>query len=209
MLRAILICCVLVVTETALVILIVSHDWIESRISRERALMGAVIGGAAETELDLAAGRAFTRLFEDTGIRSALQRFALPTDEERANSVGLQDLGSPLFDWAATRLEVLWHGAYQALYRLIALGRALPCALLILVPSVVDGLMQRKVKQRNFGYASPVRFNTAIHCCALALYSIPIYLFLPLAITPTVIPAWTLATSLAVLLLTSNLQKRI
>ena len=209
MLRSVLICCALVLTETALVTLFASNDWIEAQIGRERALTRAVIGEAAETNLQAAAGRVFTRLFEDTGIRSALQRLAIPTDEERARSVGLEDVGSPLFGWAATRFEVLWHGVFQSLYRLIVLSRALPCAFLILFAFVVDGLMQRKIKQHNFGYASPVRFNTAIHGCALALYAIPVYLFLPIAITPAIIPVWTLATAHAAMLLTSNLQKRI
>ncbi len=209
MLRATLICSVLLLAELLLVTLLAPIGWIEAQMSREYQLSRDILGERAATLVQTTASRAFATLFDDTGLRAALDRLIVPTAEERTRSVGLEDLGSPLFDWAETRLQVLWETVYQGLYRLVLLRSTLTDVLLLVAASSFDGLMVRKVKQHTFGYASPVRFNAGIRSFSLLAYAIPVYVLLPVAMTPVILAGWMILAALCAFLLTSNLQKRI
>jgi hypothetical protein len=209
MARLLLIYCGLLVGETFVVAAVVSADWIEEQIWRERELVRSTIGEATESSLHETSTASVAALFDATGVRETTHRLVALASVRRPHPVGLDDLGQPVVYWGASRLDVFWNVLYQSAYRLALLSHWLPYCITLLAPSAIDGLMQRKITQRTFGYASPVRYNTAVHLLSVALFVIPIYLFLPLAVTPVIVPLWAAAVALVILLVAANLQKRI
>lgn len=76
----------------------------------------------------------------------------------------------------------------------------------LLAASVLDGFMQRKVKQAEFGAIRPATFTLAGMVVIPLLVTPVLYLVLPFSITPMLAPMWAAIVVLPLSLLVSNSQ---
>ena len=76
----------------------------------------------------------------------------------------------------------------------------------LFIASLYDGLMQRAVKQAEFGSIRPATF-TLTGMLVIPLMALPIlYLLLPITISPLLAPVWAALISMPLSLLVSNTQ---
>ncbi len=76
----------------------------------------------------------------------------------------------------------------------------------LFVATVYDGLMQRKVKQAEFGSLRPATFTLA-GMLVIPILALPaLYLTLPFSLSPLLAPAWAAVVALPLSLLVSNSQ---
>lgn len=61
---------------------------------------------------------------------------------------------------------------------------------------IVDGIMQRKIKQDLIQMNSPIQFAVSIHIVIAIIFTPIAYLLLPIAVTPWFMPIWTLVIAL-------------
>lgn len=76
----------------------------------------------------------------------------------------------------------------------------------LLVASIFDGLMQRKVKQAQFGSLRPATFSLA-GMVVIPVAALPVlYLMLPVSMSPLLAPLWTALVAWPLSLLVANSQ---
>lgn len=76
----------------------------------------------------------------------------------------------------------------------------------LFVATVYDGLMQRKVKQAEFGSLRPATFTLA-GMVVIPILALPaLYLTLPISLSPLLAPAWAAVVAVPLSLLVSNSQ---
>ena len=99
--------------------------------------------------------------------------------------------------------------AYQAIYRLLLFSEWMPYLGILILAAVIDGLVERKIRKKNRGYANPVRYRAGIRLLII-LFVVPLlYLTLPISVTPLLVPAWIFAAGAVLMLVTANAQHRI
>ncbi|MDT0618569.1 MAG: DUF4400 domain-containing protein [Salinisphaeraceae bacterium] len=199
----------LVLCEVLVVAAFFSPDSVVENLRREQRMTRASFGDVTEQHVRQAADGWFTSAFHDTGIvRHSFQLF-IPTQEAREKSTGLEDLGSEAFPWFRRRMETVWNGIYQSLYRFSVLLEVLPFMLPLIIPAIVDGFMTREVKKRTYGYASPIRYYASMHAVAALIVAIPAYLVFPLPVPPLFVPLWAVSVAIILAVMTSNIQKKV
>jgi hypothetical protein len=122
---------------------------------------------------------------------------------------GMEHLAPWLSVWVKGRLDAFWWVVFQGLYRLGLIALWLPALAPLLIALAVDGLVQRQVSKARQGYANPVRYHSAWHALILLAVLPALYLTMPLACHPLVVPLWAIALGAAVRLLLANLQHRL
>ena len=76
----------------------------------------------------------------------------------------------------------------------------------LLVASIYDGLMQRRVKQAEFGSLRPATFTLA-GMLVIPIVSFPVlYLTLPISVSPALAPLWTALVAWPLSILVANSQ---
>ena len=179
--------CSMILVLFSLGLLFASTDFIRGNMIKESKMVYRTLGEEATREIQERADRWYIATIEKPQVEEALMMI-IPTREERERSRGLEDLGSPLWPWVADRISCLMDMIYW-LYRRVALLLVwLPACLPALVLSVVHGLLERKIKQTNFGYASPIVHRYSWRICGWAIGFFLLSFLLPIAISPEFIP---------------------
>ncbi len=201
---------IVLLLEIMIVGVFTPSDWLETSIRKERVMVNNWLGPTTTQALIERTNTLYKAMFVETGLVRASYRYYIPTEDERKHSLGMQTLGQRyFFPYVKTRIDVMWSAIYQSIQRMILLWLWMPYMLPLFVPAFIDGWQRRAIKKVTYGYASPVRYQTAFMLIVLLLAAIPFYLALPVAVTPLIVPAWAMALSGAVMLLSSNLQKKI
>lgn len=145
----------------------------------------------------------------ETGIYRTLYTVMIPTKRERESSVGLEGLGGPLWPWVEGRLTALMHVVYQVYARVALFLVWAPYMLILLIPSIWDGMMSWRIKRTNFDYASPIFHRYGVRGVMLITQIMLITFFAPVALSPLFIPLAMMATSIMLGLTVANFQKRV
>lgn len=191
-----------ILVELMVVVSFLGQSSVETQISDEHAMSVAWMGYEAETSYEQAYVK-FKALFIDSGaVKTSYDSF-LPTSGEQPRDSFL--IGS--FSWFKERLEVFWAVILRAFQRSYLIFDWMPYTLLLIIPAAIDGWNQRAIKRVTFGYASPVRFHSAMFSLLVFIFIPFFYLFAPFAVHPLVIPVWSLGGSITFLVLSSNTQK--
>lgn len=198
----------IVIVHAVLFAVFVRETWILDALSRERVVLRETFGEELAGSVQQRAERWFNEGLVDTGVVQNSFFVFLPTQPERQASAPLEGFASPLFVWFEERLRVLWALVYHALHRWSALMAWLPYAGLVLVPFLLDGLLQRRIKQTNFDYTSPAAHSLGITLVALSILATVVILTAPFAITPLAVPGLLLLVSVTIGRLAANWQKR-
>ena len=118
--------------------------------------------------------------------------------DEQSNIPYTRSLGEEDFRLATQRVTEKPY--FQALFALLvlSLGRLIVTVLLfaLLLPffiaTIIDGLVERKVKGRELNPPDPYRFRIACAALTIAIEGLFLVSLIPLWITPTVIPSFFL-----------------
>ncbi len=208
--RVLLFCVAAVLIELTLTLLLLSPDSIRQAIQAEWKQLGRVLGPQARDSILSNANRLFRLLYTDSGLLGGSYRLA--QRHRRAGgrhgptagvtvSGGQHATTTGLFK---DRLESFWANQYQLSIRLSQLLYWLPGLLVILIPSLVDGLVRRKIRSFSFQYYSAERFSFGLRLLAVLSVVMALLLFSPLYVSPHWIPATGTLLAFSVMFVVAN-----
>lgn len=198
---------VLWLLQATLVVLLVNAEWVGDQARLEQASVAQQFGQSRYSQLDTRARAIYAAWFIETGIRAQSYARLLP-DSSRPQH-GMEGLAPWFFEWLKHRLDAFWWIVFQAICRVQVLREWLTLLLFIGGVSALDGLIQRQIKRSYNALASADRYLFARHSLLCLLFAPLLYLSLPIAITPYVVPIWGACLAITLTLLTSHAQHRI
>lgn len=199
----------LLIAELFVIMVFVPGSWTESVVEREQELIRSSLGQNTVEWINEKALSWYTSSMLDSGVCRTLHEMTIPTPEERARSVGMQDLGATVFPWVEDRLAALMHVVYQVCLRIAMIMVWAPYMLILFIPAVFDGVMTWKIKRTNFDYASPVMHRYGLRGVLLTVQLMLIAFFAPIALNPIIIPAALMVSCVMIGLIVANVQKRL
>jgi len=170
-------------------VLFVETGWITQVIERERAATAAWLGEASAARLAARAGARFDAGVVRPGLIAGSVRLIVPDAEDRRRAGALGDMGSGnIIPYAQIRVFTFWRLVEQAFYRV----EHLLLWLFILAPfalaALFDGGLMRRVKQLEFGNASPAGHRYSLYGLLLLLYAAVLGLLAPAVWPPPLAP---------------------
>ncbi len=169
--------------------LLIDEKTVQALVKQERADNYAFLGQSAQIAEDRAM-QWYTAVFIKTGVTQFTFDVVEPgrhkpaTDGQPGSKA--DQASSRLTAWWQQRMRVLWSIAFQFLVRLSNLMIWIPLLMLIMLPSVVDAFVVRKIKGTNFSLASP---HMQLLGTKAMVALVVVYLLLQMA--PVVLhPAW-------------------
>jgi len=200
---------IMFITLVLALLILFGKEYVLEQMEEERQITSRVLGDTAEQAIYAQSYVLYESLFKKTGVMNASFSLIAPTESQRRRSAGLEGLGEAYFEHSVNRLTVFWNSVFQATYRGVLLFHWLPYMLPLFIPAIFDGLMSREIKKHNYGYASSVRYHMGVHVLITVFLIVPIYLLMPFAITPLVIPAIGFLQAIVLMVTAANLQKQI
>ena len=85
----------------------------------------------------------------------------------------------------------------------------LPFSFVLLAGACYTGLTLRRIKQGNFAYASPTVHRMALRIILFMITLLPLFLMLPMPVSPYVYPALYAFTAFLIQAILANIAKRI
>lgn len=204
-----LILIIFLLLEIFLTATLFSEEYVYGQWQKEESYQISEFGKETVERIKKESGNVYSMMFIKTGFAQGVVNLFVPSKDQRENTKGMENFGSTVFNYASNRMVLFWDGIYQAIYRLFLMLEYLPLILPLLIPAIVDGLMQREVKKRNYGYASSIRFTFSIQVIFILLLLVPIYLFIPLAVSPKIVLICGYVMVFLSIIMASNLQKQI
>jgi len=208
--RSLLLSLMIWLVEILFVTALVSDEWLRSVQRSEDAMIVSYLGATKDGEIRRDAQDWFDTLCVRTGIQGSVWHYFIPTEAERQGSMGFEEVGRDnLFPFMAERLQVLWDSVYQTLRRFLGIIAWWPFLLAAALPFSIDGMVQRKIKQSNFAYSSPLVHRYSLYAILGMIYILLLSLTLPFPIPPQAIPFVLTACTLAMNVHLANTQKRV
>lgn len=165
----------------------------------EQALMSQ-LGQPTLEYVDTTAKEWFQQAFVDTKVLWTSYNMLFPLEQS--------GFGDGVDSWARSRFDTLWLTVYQAVFRLASFVIWLPYFVPLLVPCIVDGLLEREIRKYQFSLPSVFAHHGAYQfMIKLALGTI-ILPFAPFSTPPVVYPIAMGLLCLSVWIFFANLQKR-
>lgn len=175
--------------------------YLAKEINETRLAMGETAGGLV---LSFADG-----IFTETPIAALTRNVAKVkhTEEEQRLSARVAGPGGEIMSkMYNSYLQGLIMQAYVATMRLAIVVFWIAALLPFFVATVFDGLMQRSVKQAEFGSLRPATFTLA-GMLVIPILALPVlYLTLPFSLSPLLAPVWAAVVALPLSVLVSNSQ---
>ena len=184
-------------------------DWTDRYIEKEMAMIRDTLGSEQQIWIKEKADEWYTANLIDNGLYDFVWNIFIPTDEEKARSLGMENMGDFLFDYMGGRLESLTSTVYQFMMRVALLMSWWPFMVMVLVPAVYDGYMMWKIKRTNFAYVSPFFHQYSLEGIKWLFFGLIMVFLAPIAVNPSVIPGFLMIVCAMCGICISNLQKRI
>jgi|SRR5690554_4823815 len=200
---------IVLVLEIILIAVIVPGDYTGRTIVREQELIENSLGKTSLEWVQEKADAWYQTTMIDSGVKSAIYNHLIPTEEQKAKSVGLETFGDWWFDLAADRIESVMLVIQQTYLRFALLLLWAPYILLLLIPAVYDGIQTWRIKFTNFDYASPVVHRYSARLMGICVVGMMMLLIAPVAIPPVTTPVILMIICVATGLVIGNYQKRI
>ena len=177
------------------------EEFVRSEIRDTRIAMGDTIGGLV---VEFADG-----LFRQTPVAVVTRQLSRAKHNEAERRLS-REIGGPAGEAVSKLYNSYMQGlimqAYVLTMRLAVVGVWLAFLLPMFVATVFDGLMQRAVKQAEFGSLRPATFTLA-GLLVIPVLSLPVlYLTMPFPLSPLLAPAWAAFVALPLSVLISNSQ---
>ena len=151
----------------------------------------------------------FDSLFVKTGIYTTVHRMVIPTEAERMRSVGMEDMGKGIFPFVEQRLEAMWYSVTQVILRVMHLWVWLPFLLLIIIPAILDGVYQRKIRISTFRHVSALRHRAGFQGVVIIIFGLFMLAMLPFAIPTLLFPVIGVAIAFLINMSITFTQKRL
>lgn len=200
---------ILLFIEAALVLCFVSPDHANEQIEKESTYIARDLGHETAEAVSNDAHEWYDRWIRANRVEEAVHDFFIPTKEQKARSRGLENLGDPVFPIVESRIEAFFDMLFWMLRRLSLFLMWLPMMAPILILSLADGWLKRRIKQQTFEYASPFWHKNAFHAAVVASTILITLFFVPYAVDPSFAPCLLAITGILCGLAMSNIQKRI
>jgi hypothetical protein len=187
-----------------------SEEWMQRVRRLDDRLSIQYLGPTKNNEIKKAADEVFARLsIQPKHGGTASPRFSL-TDWIGVNAAGREDTGlQGMFAFLANRLTLLGDAIYRTIRRGLLVMAFGPFLLAALVPFLVDGVMQRKIRQSNFDYPSPLAHRSSLYAILGVFVLLLIVLMLPFPVPPQTIPLLLIIIPWAANIHITNTQKRL
>lgn len=199
----------IIVLEIIIVAVLVPGDFTGRSIQTEQEMIEKSLGADTLSWVRERSGGWFQTTMIDSGVKSGIYNHLIPTEEQKARSVGLEKFGEGWFNLVANRIDSLMLVVQQSYMRLALLSIWAPYMLLLLIPAIYDGMQTWRIKVTNFDYASPVLHRYSVRLLGLSLASIVILFLSPLPVPPSATPVILMVMCVAIGLVIGNYQKRI
>lgn len=209
MFKSLLIYIVIVLLELLVIASVFEESFVLKQVQSEQAKVESLLGREQAVQTYNKATDLYTKIFMDTHIVQTSFEMLVPSKEEIAKSQGMENIGNDIFPAVAKTLRSFWTGIFHSIYRLVLMQSWGLFFAAIFIPAIIDGLMRREVKKHTYGYASPVRYHASMHFLVFMLAAIPFYMFFPFTVTPLLAPLWGIVFAVALITLTSNIQRKI
>jgi hypothetical protein len=179
-------------------------------INTERLAAARWFGESKTIEMIESSRLNYERLFVDSGFKDVVyETFYTDQRLDRGNAAFNWVNDEKIFAAVNERLEALFYLLQAMLFRFDLFMICLLLSLLILVPTVIDGLCRWQISRSSDQNASINVYNVSERIFYLLL-TLPIYaFFLPMAITPVAFSVWMGVLCVAIYCMASNLQHRI
>jgi len=198
----------LVAIEAVIVTVLIPGSWTEQVIERESKLLEVRLGSDEHRWVHDKAQRWFNSSLIETGYYEAVLNHIVPTEEEKARSKGMEEMGAIWFGWAEGRLQAIASVYYHILSRFALLLTWAPYFLILFVPAVYDGIISWRIKRTNFAYSSPLLHQYSTLGIVYVFIGLVALFLAPIVLDPTIIPAAMMITCVMTGLMIGNFQKR-
>jgi hypothetical protein len=200
----------LALAELLVVLVLVPNAWLDSVAERERQQARAVFSAASIRQMDAWAGRWYRALIRDTGIEPSLYAVAGrdasgPAPSSRGPAIDSRGIAPYL----EGRVDATLLLVRQMLWRIAGVLSWAPLLVLLLVPSVIDGLTAWRIRRHGFRYASPLAHRYAWRMQGMVLVALLFALALPVPLPPLVMPMALGLIAVCVAVGLAHLPKRI
>ena len=197
----------LVLAEMVLLAVFISPEYAMKQINDERLSVYETLGSEQLKTIDERTERMYGQYIIDWGVRDWVYEIYMPKymTQKSANHEKNEEFRGVM----SKRLEGLFRSIYSLVQRISILAAWTPFALLILLPSLIDGYNKRKIKTYTYGYTSPVRYSAAYQLTIGAFMVLPAYVALPVTLPAWLPMIWAIFTGLTMNLLFSNIQKQL
>lgn len=199
----------MVAIECIVVTVLLPGEWTQRVIEQESHLLQVRLGVEEHEWVHTRARNWFNRTLIDNGFYQAALDHLVPTDDQKARSRGMENMGAGWFVWVESRLQAMANSYYHILSRFALFLTWAPYFAILLVPAVFDGLITWKIKRTNFAYASPIIHQYSTMGIVYVIIGLVALFLAPIVLDPTLIPAAIGIMCVMAGLMIGNFQKRI
>lgn len=177
-----------------------------ARANEARAAI-SVFGEERADRALLFANTHFKRHIVDTNIETRSYQILIPSDESRERAGRVGEMTPWLFVWVRDRLEGFWSMVLGMYHRAALLGFAMLIAVPLIWVSLVDGLVERKIRIFTDGVSTPVFYHGAKGVFSILLVAPLFILALPFSVSPSIWYAWLLILPIVIWVSSRNVQE--
>lgn len=197
----------IVLAEMVLLAVFITPDDALKQINDERKSVYSTFGPNQLQAIDNRTNRLYENYIIGWGVREWVYKIYMPKKMDQ--TYGDHRENEKFRGVMKTRLEGFFRSVYSLLLRISILTAWLPFALLIFIPSLIDGYNKRKIKTYTYGYTSPVRYSAAYQLTVAAFMALPAYVALPVTLPAWLPMIWAVFTGILLNILFSNIQKQL
>lgn len=193
----------LIAFEIAAVLLFVPANKVRDYNAAERAAIALNLGVETERHVYATANNWYRATLVKPGFVKALNEFLFNTNSPES----MKNYSVTTF--ASSRITAFWRVLYSVYYRASTIWLWIPYLLPIAVPTLIDAIQARRVRQWRFSYVSPMTRSIATRAKLIIVSLLVIALLLPLHVPATIYPVLFAVLMMANWVWVANLQKRI
>lgn len=176
------------ILQFVVVCLLIPQEFVEGEISKELRDISQKLGSETATEIRDDTNYYFNAIFINTGFYSHVHKMLIPSESQRERSRGMEDIGKDIFPFVESRLKSLWVSITQAIMRFFHFVAWLPFLLILIVPAILDGIYQRKIRITTFRHVSAVRHRFGLRGIWLTVLVMFIISLLPISLPTLLFP---------------------
>lgn len=171
---------------------------IETCFGGKRAsLVGAITRGVLDTYI------------VKSGVYDGIRDFLLPSRDETDAQGPFADFARPVFTWAANRIDAWVAITFVICQRVILIAASLRLMWIVPVIAILDGVLNRRIKQAGFARASTFVAVSALRGGAFLVFAMVLLILLPLDLPPIIFPGLLLAGCALIARLVGHMPKRL
>lgn len=200
----------LLLFELTAIIFLLPKELVVNMINEERLASVRWFGEEKTEKMIESANENYETIFVESGFKEVVyETFYTDQTLDRNNAAFSWINDEKLFSSVNERLEALFYLFEAMMFRIDTFLICLLLSLLVLIPTVIDGLCRWQILRSSDNNASINIYNVSERFFYLLLL-LPVYaFFLPVPITPAAFSIWIGLICIAIYFMASNLQHRI